>query len=206
MPQTTIGTQTFVDLDRDVIAALSMKHGSKPVQAPLNASQAFEVTLNRVIHGDVADPTILHGVQPMSNLVFSASPPCVSWSKGGFGRGLNCPEGWSFVEAIKQCAMGQPVLLALECVDALAQHPHFQIVSLLLRDLGYVSIWEDVVHYRAFVHMHRSRWLAFFVRRDIVRQGPKPLPCLKSDSPERWTSERFRFQLPRSVRANRHSV
>ena len=199
MPQATIGAQVFVDLDRDVIAALSMKHGSKPVQAPLTASQAFEITLNRVIQGDVADPTILHSVQPLSNLVFSASPPCVSWSKGGFGRGLNCPEGWSFVEAIKQCAMGQPVILALECVDALAQHHHFQIVSLMLRDLGYVGIWEDVVHYHAFVHMHRSKWLAIFVRHDIVHHGPKPVPCLKSVLPDRWTSDCFRFQLPRSL-------
>ena len=199
LPQTTIGTQVFVDLDCDVIAALSMKLGIKPVQAPLTATQAFEITLNRVIQGDVADPTILHCVQPLSNLVFSASPPCVSWSKGGFGRGLNCPDGWAIVEAIKQCAIGQPVLVMFECVDALAQHSHFKIITSMLRDLGYVGIWEDVVHYHAFVHMHRSRWLACFVRHDIVHHGPKPVPCLKSALPERWTSESFRFQLPRSL-------
>ena len=199
LPQTTIGTQVFVDLDSDVIAALSMKFGIKSVHAPLAATQAFEITLNRVIQGDVADPTILHCVQPLSNLVFSASPPCVSWSKGGIGRGLNCPDGWAFVEAIKQCAIGQPVLVVFECVDALALHSHFKIITSMLRDLGYVGIWDDVVHYHTFVHMHRSRWLACFVRHDIVHHGPKPVPSLKSVSPERWNSESFRFQLPRSL-------
>ena len=204
-PHATVGTQTFLDLDPNVADALAFKHGSKKVIAPLQARQVFEVTLNRVIQADVADFSILHAVQPTSNMVYKASPPCISWSKGGYGKGLSCPEGWAFLDLVLQCARGQPILLAVECVDELPRHPHFKLIQSLLRSIGFISLWEDVSHYHSFVHMVRSRWLAVFVRQDVYHVGDRPAPVLRSQHIDRWTSDCFRFDLPTRL-ASRLSV
>ena len=92
-PNFRLGTQTFVDVDVDVTNALARKHGCNVTPAPVQASAVVEVSLHKVVRAEVADPCLLHVVQPVANFIFTASPPCISWSRGGLGRGLNCLEG-----------------------------------------------------------------------------------------------------------------
>ena len=195
-----LGTQTFVDVDVEVTAALARKHGCNVTPAPVQASAVFEVSLHKVVRAEVADPCLLHVVQPLANFIFTASPPCISWSRGGLGRGLNCFEGWTFVDCLKQCAFAQPTMLNLECVDELARHAHFPIIRRLLHVIGYRALWEGTLPYCTFAHMQRTRWLAVYVRADLFSHVESQSDQFRAFRFEQWTSDAFRFQLPRSLR------
>ena len=136
----------------------------------------------------------------LSNLAFTLSPPCTSWSLGGKGEGLACVNGFAMWEAAQATKWVRPIAALWECVDRTCVHPHFKIIQSAAQVIGYRVIWSQTVRYDALVSMARTRWLAVWIRHDIPC-----LPCfgnfkLADVHKLSWDDPMFCFTVPSQIR------
>ena len=104
------------------------------------------------------------------NLFFTASPPCQSWSAGGTSVGIECDNGFAFIQSLHTIKLIRPIFAAFECSDAVVQHVHFKVVKMFLSYAGYELLWSTISKYDSLAPMRRSRWLAVWVRSDVQIQ------------------------------------
>ena len=148
----------------------------------------------------VNDCSLCHQIRVRSNLVGTASPPCVTWSKGGKAQGLNSSAGYSFIEAVVLTVILQPNLQVYECADEIVKHPHFGLVSHLLKLCGFRRIWQQVVEYHPMSHNMRSRWVSAWARLDMNPASIVEQFQLKALQVCQWSSSLYDFPLPQDVR------
>lgn len=154
---------------------------------------------HQFVHGDVADVSFLHIAGFKSNVVYTASPPCVSWSRGGRKQGLASIYGQAFLNALMTCGVAQPVMIALECAAEVPANPHCSIIRGLLDTLGYKRLWDDVSSLQTLSNTARNRWLGVWVRQDLFKQSRVP-PTLPSPGfLDGWTDQIYCFDIPRQV-------
>lgn len=133
-----------------------------------------------------------------TNQILTHSPPCVSWSRGGFGDGLLCPSGLSFAEAVKKIKWFRPTIAFFECSDTVPQHKHFRLLQEGLRHAGYTCAWSTVSELAAFSPMMRARWLSVWIRNDVHLSRAVGTFKLYSEFLS-WTHPDFNFKVPESV-------
>ena len=195
----TFASEVFVDNSEDIMRLWSVKHSKAFLTPPFRPSttKAFEQTIGLLT--SVADFSLLHHLHAASNLIFTLSPPCVSWSKAGLRRGLHCPEGWAFIDSLGLIAASQPIALAIECAEDLPSHKHAVVIYRLLRALGYRNVWDQIVDSHHLTHANRTRWLSVWVRACDDSKAFSPIFQLKAHQRVAWHDLVYRFLLPPSI-------
>lgn len=195
-----IGSQLHGDSDLEVAQAWVHRTGQTYYATPLLPRSVVDPATNKFVHGEVKDYYFLHLAGHPANVVFTASPPCVSWSRGGRQHGLASIFGQVFLQAIMTCGLAQPIILALECAAEVPTNPHFRIVRTLLEQLGFRCLWNDICSLHTLSHTTRNRWLGVWVRADVFR-GPIPPPVMPSPTfREEWFEQIYNFVIPRVVK------
>lgn len=189
-----------VDVDAEVAQVWIAKHHKPCHVGPLLPRKAFEMHAQAFVHTQVFDHTVFHLLAPQGNLCFTASPPCQPWSRGGRAFGIASSQGWAFVDAVRITIAGQPLMLALECVDEVATHSHFAILEELLRIGGYRCAWQRVVPFHQVSHIHRSRWLGVWLRLDVFALAECPSLPLRVEKIIPRSAQHYRFTIPKGIR------
>ena len=94
----------------------------------------------------------------------------------------------------------QPNVQVFECADEIVKHPHFGLVSHLLKLGGFRRIWQQVVECHHLSHNVRGRWVSAWVRSDL---HPKIIEAnYRLSMPDLcpWSSDRYDFPLPQDFR------
>ena len=166
-PECLMSQQIFVDADATVMQCWEQDSGKDchfgaiPHDAQWNPAPVIGVC------AEIAEPSLARLSMYQSNLLETMSPPCVSWSKGGRSHGLNASAGFAFFEAIEQIAVTQPLMVMAECADETPKHPHFEMLAMTMKLIGYKSVWQQIVPLSQLAHTHRARWLAVWLRQDV---------------------------------------
>ena len=191
--------QLFLDWDPTVVKTCALNHSALVVKAPLEPNPDFVTAKKIIVEGSISDFTTLHAVRMPFNLVETLSPPCVSWSKGGTGGGLDSSHGFALLESIEMIFATQPVAAIFECADEIKSHHHFHVFGALLTQLGYKLAWEQILPYHYLAHHYRNRWLALWVRADVPATAVSTLFKLIVPPIVPWTDDRYSFTLPREI-------
>lgn len=130
------------------------------------------------------------------NLCFTASPPCQPWSLGGTSAGIQCDNGFAFIQCLHSIKMVRPIFAALECADAIEQHPHYGTLKSLLAMIGYTLSWSNVFIYDKLTPMRRSRWLAVLVRSDVNVSPPTYCGTIAGVHRFSWNHPMYRCVVP----------
>ena len=133
------------------------------------------------------------------NLIFSASPPCQTWSQGGKHSGLEAENGMTFMQVIYSTKWVRPLACLVECSDTVPAHKHYPIIVKSFEFIGYKQCWSQVVPLHELTGMKRSRWLSVFVRNDV--QIFNSVGCFKLSDPfhKTWNDPTYDFFLPNDV-------
>lgn len=198
-PSLLLGSQVFIDNDHEVIQTWTHKLRQPCLQSPLIPRCAFEPRANTVIHADIKDWSVLHAVSSTTNLILTASPPCISWSRGGKMTGLSSAAGFAFIEGVMLVAASQPLALGLECAAEVPSHKHFPIVDELLHRLGYRCLWHKISHLQTISHTARSRWLGLWMRLDCMPGPCSPPADVVLSKVLPWSAQEYNFVIPRSM-------
>ena len=193
-----VDRQVFLDWDPSVVKTCAMNHTALVVKAPLEPSPDLVTPKKIIVEGSISDFTLLHAVRMPFNLVETLSPPCVSWSKGGTGGGLDSSHGFALLESVEMIFAIQPVAAIFECADEIKSHHHFHVFGALMTQLGYKLAWEQIMPYHYLSNHYRNRWLALWVRYDIPATEVSTL-LLMVPPIVRWTDDRYSFTLPREI-------
>eukprot|EP00435_Cladocopium_sp_Y103_P069064 s46_g32.t1 len=116
--------------------------------------------------GDVSDPSWIKMLPWASRVICTISSPCPPWSKASDKDGLNDQAGRSLIEAIANLRLVRPCLIAMENVDSIRSHPHFQGILDCLKWAGYKLAWESIEDLKDIAPVSRRRWLAVFIPVD----------------------------------------
>ncbi len=130
------------------------------------------------------------------NVFFTVSPPCQSWSAAGTAAGLECDNGFAFIQSLQSIKIIRPIFAAYECSDAVAQHEHFKIITMFMRVAGYELIWSNISKYDSLAPMRRSRWLAVWIRLDVQAQAISVGSFPRNVHRFSWDHPRYRFVIP----------
>lgn len=102
------------------------------------------------------------------NLLWTASPPCISWSAGGKELGLESAAGIAFLQLAKKARWARPVACFVECTENTPQHSHYRILQFAFRKAGFKCVWSGISDIGPMTKMTRRRWLAVWVRCDVA--------------------------------------
>ena len=191
--------QVFVDWDPKAVRTCAMNHDALVVKAPLEPCSEFVVRQQVIVESAVSDLTVLRTVRMPFNLVATLSPPCVSWSRGGAGGGLDSTHGLALLEGIQMLFATQPVAALFECADEIKAHHHFPVFGALMTLLGFKQAWEQVIPYHYLAHHYRNRWLALWIRSDVPATEVTNLFKLMVPPIVPWHDARYTFCLPQEV-------
>ena len=185
-----------IDADPDVMFLWEVNHQAKALQAPLRPTQSWLQADDIGVAGSVADNTTLFACQAQTNVIGTMSPPCQPWSKGGRKTGLSSDNGWAFLSGLLFAFKAQFVILAAECADEITQHPHFEVLLFVARQLGFRLVWKQVTSLHQLSPQTRNRWLASWVRADVESKfiGAPITPNIHPR--HSWQEEDFVFVIP----------
>ena len=200
VPELKTGTQTFVDADPVVMSAWAHQHRQIHHSGLTRADATWDPSNEIGICSSVADCTVLRHCQWTTNAISTASPPCVSWSRGGKLFGMDCPQGFAAFETILLIELQQPMLVFFECADETVSHQHFPLLQNALKLIGYVQIWQQIVPLHQLTHNARTRWLAVWKRFDMscLPYGSTLVPRAPPLTP--WHSSLNHFWIPDDIR------
>ena len=194
-----VAKEVAVDHCPDVMKVWSLQHSRPILRAPLAHIASWSPDPYVGILADVADWSILPACSSAFNLVLTMSPPCVSWSLGGLLRGLECNEGWAFIDSIRQIAVLQPSAAVAECADNIANHTHFAVIKFLMHSIGYRLAWEQIVDSHRMTHASRTRWMAVWVKQAASTRAFAPVFGLICNPRTAWSNEVYAFRLPNQL-------
>eukprot|EP00438_Fugacium_kawagutii_P030087 Skav228176 [mRNA] locus=scaffold3933:151340:155638:+ [translate_table: standard] len=148
----------------------------------------------------VEEPTWLNLCRNELNMVWTISPPCISWSSGGKESGLHSRAGLSFLQAVKKVRWARPVAAFFECTEKTPIHPHFKIIQSALRKAGYVCTWNTINDVSPMTQQSRKRWLSVWIRHDLhVHRVVGSFKFTAVDATA-WTHPSFDFKVPRVIK------
>ncbi len=147
----------------------------------------------------IQDSTWFNICRHQVNLVFTASPPCQTWSNGGKQFGIQAENGMTFMQIIYGAKWVRPIAILVECSDTVPGHAHYAIVVKSFRFIGYVQCWSQIVPIHELTGMKRTRWLSLFVRHDVQQFDSVGSFKLADPLHKRWKDPAYEFFLPKSV-------
>ena len=201
----SVETEVHVDVDDEAISTSAHTDDGSVCRNPafLRAWHVKPQSLS--IQADVADPAILNAVSRFGTAVVTASPPCPPWSRARTGSspapGLDSEAGQAFLDLFLFLRRVSPLGVALECVDMLPRHPHFQILQALAVWAGFVFHFQQVHEHAGFAGAKRLRWLALLLRSDVAPTFSAPAVPPPIPRPVPWTDPSFNFDLPEPLAA-----
>lgn len=198
--QLSSGSQTFIDADPMVLGIWSQQHNQEFYRGKTDVCARWDPSVMVGICTAVDDPTILLRCLWPTNAVTTASPPCVSWSRGGKHQGLDCAAGFAAFETVQLVELQQPLLLFMECADEIIVHPHFKLLQAALKILGYALLWQQVVPLHQLTHNSRTRWLAIWKRSDVSCQAFDTTIIPRAPPLTPWHSPLNCFWLPEDLK------
>ena len=199
-PMCMIGQQISVDADPCAMQCWKQTTGKDFMVSPICNTCPMQVAKHVGVCGPVHDLTIARLVNFPNNLIETMSPPCVSWTRAGRERGLNCPESFAFFDALVQVSVTQPIMLFAECSEDTPRHKHFEFIQLTLSLLGYKNAWQQISSSHLLTHCMRTRWLAVWVRQDVPAQCIEAAFELKATQLTRWSDESNALYVPECLR------
>ena len=194
----SIGDQIFVDHDPKVMECCAKTHGLTVHEGPSTPRQSPFMQKIGICTG-VEDKSLCHHVSCLDNLICTISPPCISWSRGGKGLGLNCPAGFAFQEAIEIISITQPIAVFGECADLTPSHPHFHMLDASFKVLGYKCIWHQIVSMHTLSHNMRTRWLFVWTRNDVPASVVHSTFELRAPPLTKWHSPLNQLWIPETM-------
>ena len=195
-----VGQQYFIDSDPRTMQNWSHQFVQQVHYGPTQPAQCWCPSPHVGICTPVNDCSVCHHIRARTNVVGTASPPCVTWSKAGRSQGLNSSAGFSFVDAAFLILVMQPNVQVFECADEIVNHPHFGLISHLLKLGGFRRIWQQVVEYHHLSHNVRDRWVSAWVRLDMHPKINNAKYCLSMPDLCPWSSDCYDFPLPQDFR------
>ena len=192
------GSQIFVDHDPVVMECCAKTHGLTVKRGP-SVPAICEWKPMKALCTAVGDVTICHHFDFLDNMVFTMSPPCVSWSRGGKRQGLNCAAGYAFQEAVELIEVSQPIAVFGECADTTPEHEHFSLVEASLKVIGYKRVWQQIVQAHTLTHNMRTRWLFTWIRGDVSGSPVDATFVLRAPPLTLWNSPSHSLWIPPSV-------
>ena len=192
-------SEIFIDQDEQVMRTWMENHRQTYERLPLTKVKVWYAEKKLGLLGSVGDRTIMYAIDSRANHVTTMSPPCVTWSKGGKGAGLQSEHGWAFVEAVFQSLQMQTNAICMECADEFRSHPHAVLVEKILTLFGYKRVWEQVVSFHLLSDSSRNRWLAVWVRSDVCAFPVDANFTLRACPRMPWTDPEYDFDLPDSM-------
>ena len=194
-----IDREIFLDNSEEVMNTWSRNHNLAFVRAPLTKVKVWSLDRKAGILADVQDRTLMFAVDIRSNHLSTISPPCVTWSRGGKGSGLQNENGWVFIETILQNFRLQVNCMLMECADEFKSHPHACLVEKLLHLLGFRRVWEQISSFHLLSDCLRNRWLSVWVRSDLSASPVFATFSLSACPKTPWSSSDYDFVLPTNM-------
>ena len=173
-----------------------------------NSASVFQGPISPEVPKDAHNIGILAPIQDVTwfnacrhpvNLVFSASPPCQTWSNGGRHSGLEAENGMTFMQVVYSVKWVRPLACLIECSDIVPAHKHYVIIVKAFELCGYQQCWSQVVPLHELTGMKRSRWLSLFVRSDVQLFDSVGAFKLSDPSHKRWGDPIYDFFLPNDI-------
>ena len=116
-----------------------------------------------VFVGDIRNMDWVKTLPWNCELIVCMSPPCPPWSPSSPKNGLEHEDGQLFAEVIAQLRFVQPRAVAVENVNGIVNHPHFQAILDVFQWAGYKLAWSCVSDLKNVAPVTRKRWLAVFL-------------------------------------------
>ena len=155
-----------VEWDRSKAVALAASH--KVPCLDVDEVTPEHVGTSFVLVADVTDLSWLHITLACPFRFVCWSSPCISWSLGGKGLGLNCPEGLLMCSTIGLISFLGPEAELGENVAAVLSHDHWKLVqafAVLTEAGGYQTV---ISRLSRLVPMIRDRLILFRGMRGLV--------------------------------------
>ena len=155
-----------VEWDRSKAVALAASH--KVPCLDVDEVTPEHVGTSFVLVADVMDLSWLHVTLACPFRFVCWSSPCISWSLGGKGLGLNCPEGLLMCSTIGLISFLGPEAELGENVAAVLSHDHWKLVqafAVLTEAGGYQTV---ISRLSRLVPMIRDRLILFRGMRGLV--------------------------------------
>ena len=191
--------QSFaVESDHNVMATWSKTTGATIFQGPFSPQVPVDGKCFGIVT-PIQDVTWFNACRQQANVIFTASPPCQTWSCGGKQFGLEAENGMTFMQVIYSVKWVRPIATLVECSDAVPRHAHYVIIQKAFRLIGYLQCWSQVVPLHDFTGMRRSRWLSLFVRGDVQIFDAVGSFNLADPFHKKWNDHAYDFFLPNEV-------
>ena len=98
---------------------------------------------------------------PVLRTIFTLSPPCPAWSKGGKSTGLYATDGWDFLEITHLCQLGNSLACIFECSDDVDKRKHFIHIDHAMQLAGFKKVLSQNVSVHELSHNLRTRWFGW---------------------------------------------
>lgn len=115
------------------------------------------LSMGITILGDFGDKAVWEYIAQDGVAWASFSLPCPSWSRLGSERGLNDERGGEHLNLLAFARSAQPMLIALENVDALLSHQHWVEIRDQFVELGFLLIHVSSDSLQKVMPMSRNR-------------------------------------------------
>ena len=187
-----------IDHDEDVMKIWSIRNNAGCERPPFKIGALDGNPITGIL-ANVREHSWINKCLCLTNLWFTISPPCISWSLGGRSDGLQHDAGMSFIFAIDKIKKVRPVGITGECADVTPKHPHCKIVKALMTYAGYKLVWDSVEPLHLLSPMTRYRWLFVWVRNDVLCTNIPKSILLKEQPVTSWNDEMYRFFIPDQI-------
>ena len=187
-----------LDHDEDVMRIWSIRNNMPYEKPPFRVDGRKDEPITGVL-ANVREHSWINKCHCLTNLWFTISPPCISWSLGGRAAGLQHDAGMAFIFAIEKIQKVRPIGICGECADVTPKHPHCKILKALMTYAGYRMIWDSVEPLHFLSPMVRQRWLFVWIRNDVLCTDIPKTILLKEQPVTSWNDEMYRFFIPDQI-------
>ena len=187
-----------VESDYDILRTWCKAKDAVILEGPISP-QVPRNERNIGIFAPIQDCTWYNMCRQPVNMVFTASPPCQTWSSGGRKFGLEAENGMTFMQVVHGVKWVRPVCCLLECSDTVPGHAHYIVIQKAFKYIGYKQCWSQIIPLHNFTGMKRSRWISLFIRLDVQEFDVVGFLKLADPLHKMWSDPAYDFFLPSDV-------
>ena len=191
-------TNIAIEADHETLKTWSVANDAIIYAGPIDPSETFK-GCNIGILCPIQDCTWYNSCRQQINLLFTASPPCQTWSNGGKKQGLESENGMTFMQVVANAKWVRPIICLVECSDTVPGHKHYPIILAAFRYCGYRRCWSQIVPLHDFTGMRRTRWISLFIRVDVQTHDAVGSFKLVDTLHKAWSDPIYDFYLPTVV-------
>ena len=191
-------TCVAIESDFETLKTWSVANEATIYHGPIDPSVVLEGCNNGVL-SPIQDFTWYNCCRQQVNILFTASPPCQTWSNGGKQQGLEAENGMTFIQVVADVKWVRPIACLIECSDTVPSHKHYPVIQASFRYIGYRQVWSQVVPLHDFTGMKRTRWVTLFIRGDVQLCDSVESFRLEDSLHKVWSDPAYDFYLPSYV-------